>query len=216
MCGRLVVICRSCDRGNIYCFGECSKIRRQESCRRASRIYQKTFRGKVKHAACQARHRAIQDAKSREKNEMEWRERDTVSVCEKIESEGMQIERIDQVVLEEVTDHGSQNAVEYGSLVIETSEPEAHEPAIVELRDSEPAINAATLSMSPSKHEPRNIKPAEMMAKRMECCHGCGSWCGMFLRLEAWQGGRQYGRQRGKKNDRTRRNRSRNSPIPLC
>ena len=52
------MICRACDRNNIYCFGECSGIRRCESKRRASSNYQKTFKGRVKHADCEARRRA--------------------------------------------------------------------------------------------------------------------------------------------------------------
>jgi hypothetical protein len=52
-CGVLVEICTRCDRGNIYCMGECSRIRRLESWRRASARYQHTRRGAARHAARQ-------------------------------------------------------------------------------------------------------------------------------------------------------------------
>ncbi len=56
-CRVLVFICRPCDRGNIYCFGSCAQTQRAESKRRASRNYQKTRVGKLKHAAAEARRR---------------------------------------------------------------------------------------------------------------------------------------------------------------
>ncbi len=52
-CGVLVEICTPCDHGNIYCTGECSRIRRLESLRRASARYQHTRRGAARHAARQ-------------------------------------------------------------------------------------------------------------------------------------------------------------------
>lgn len=57
-CGVLVEICTPCDHGNIYCTGECSRIRRLESLRRASARYQHTRRGAVRHAARQRDWRA--------------------------------------------------------------------------------------------------------------------------------------------------------------
>jgi hypothetical protein len=57
-CGVLVEICTPCDHGNIYCTGECSRIRRLESLRRASARYQHTWRGAVHHAARQRDWRA--------------------------------------------------------------------------------------------------------------------------------------------------------------
>jgi hypothetical protein len=57
-CGVLVEICTRCDRGNIYCMGECSQIRRLESWRRASAHYQHTRRGAARHAARQRDWRA--------------------------------------------------------------------------------------------------------------------------------------------------------------
>ena len=57
-CGVLVEICTRCDRGNIYCMGGCSQIRRLESWRRASARYQHTRRGAARHAARQRDWRA--------------------------------------------------------------------------------------------------------------------------------------------------------------
>ena len=56
-CGRCVEqvrICRDCDRGNRYCAGECAKIRRRESLRRAGERYQLSYHGACRHAARQS------------------------------------------------------------------------------------------------------------------------------------------------------------------
>jgi hypothetical protein len=52
-CGALVTVCGPCDRGRIYCQGECAAIRKRESLRRAGARYQNTPRGARKHAARQ-------------------------------------------------------------------------------------------------------------------------------------------------------------------
>ncbi len=56
-CHRQVQICQHCDRGNIYCNSNCSKISRISSLRDASKRYQKTRQGRFKHAARQKRYR---------------------------------------------------------------------------------------------------------------------------------------------------------------
>jgi hypothetical protein len=53
-CRRQVVICRRCDRGNIYCSRRCSQPARCESQRAAARRYQHTKAGRVKHADASA------------------------------------------------------------------------------------------------------------------------------------------------------------------
>jgi hypothetical protein len=53
-CAVQVRICRSCDRGNIYCAGPCAGVRRGESLRRAGVRYQLSRRGAGRHAARQA------------------------------------------------------------------------------------------------------------------------------------------------------------------
>jgi hypothetical protein len=52
-CAQQVRICRRCDRGHQYCRGECARIRRRESLRRAAQRYQQSYRGACRHAARQ-------------------------------------------------------------------------------------------------------------------------------------------------------------------
>jgi hypothetical protein len=52
-----VVICRTCDRGNLYCFGGCAGLARAESRRAAARRYQSTRQGRHNHADRQRRYR---------------------------------------------------------------------------------------------------------------------------------------------------------------
>ena len=61
MCGRCrsqVLVCRDCDRGQIYCFGTCAQDARRENQREARRRYQATPRGRAMHAARSRRYRA--------------------------------------------------------------------------------------------------------------------------------------------------------------
>ncbi len=62
-CGVQVLICRWCDRGNVYCEGACAETCRRESLRRAGRRYQDSFRGATRHAARQSRWRRRQEEK---------------------------------------------------------------------------------------------------------------------------------------------------------
>jgi hypothetical protein len=52
-CAQQVRICRGCDRGNQYCAGVCSGLRRRESLLRAGKRYQRSYRGACAHAARQ-------------------------------------------------------------------------------------------------------------------------------------------------------------------
>ena len=52
-CSVSVSICGRCDRGNIFCAGECAAVSRRASNRRASARYQHTRRGARRHAARQ-------------------------------------------------------------------------------------------------------------------------------------------------------------------
>ena len=52
-CAQQVRICRDCDRGNRYCPGDCARMRRRESLRRAAQRYQQGYRGACRHAARQ-------------------------------------------------------------------------------------------------------------------------------------------------------------------
>lgn len=57
-CRTQVVVCRPCDRGQIYCDDRCGPQARRRKCREAGQRYQASPRGRVKHAARQHRYRA--------------------------------------------------------------------------------------------------------------------------------------------------------------
>jgi hypothetical protein len=175
-CRAQVLICRGCDRGNIYCSGKCSQIRRRETKRRASKNYQKTFKGRVKHAECQGRHRAS--------------------------------------LQEKVTDQGSQDPGVCDSLVNETTKPLIIQATEIEPAVSEPADEEQAVSL-PARAETEASLTRLATRAAMQHCHSCGAWCGPFVRLEAWQGGRYYRQRRGVRHDHTRRDRSVNSPVAL-
>jgi len=59
-CHRQVILCSSCDCGNIYCLDGCSKQARQASIRRANRRYRRTPQGRRNAALRQARYRQRQ------------------------------------------------------------------------------------------------------------------------------------------------------------
>ena len=59
-CQVQVRICERCDHGNVYCAGECARIRRRESQRRAQARYQRSRSGAQRHAARQRRWRERQ------------------------------------------------------------------------------------------------------------------------------------------------------------
>ncbi len=62
-CHCQVVICSDCDRGNIYCNGDCARTARLTMHRQSNQIYQKTLAGKIKHAKRQERYRHRQKGK---------------------------------------------------------------------------------------------------------------------------------------------------------
>jgi hypothetical protein len=55
-CHQQVIICRKCDRGNIYCGPTCATLARIKSLQLAGARYQATVNGKRHHAARQARY----------------------------------------------------------------------------------------------------------------------------------------------------------------
>jgi hypothetical protein len=59
-CRRQVVICRCCDRGQIYCSSDCSWRARLQSKRAAARRYQASLPGRRTHAVRMGRYRARQ------------------------------------------------------------------------------------------------------------------------------------------------------------
>ena len=56
-CRRQVLVCRRCDRGQIYCTGTCAQEARREKQRNARRRYQATPRGRAMHAERNRRYR---------------------------------------------------------------------------------------------------------------------------------------------------------------
>jgi hypothetical protein len=62
-CHRQVMICRSCDRGHIYCGNTCSRQSRQASVKSSRERYQKSFKGKLNNAKRQQRFRTRQKEK---------------------------------------------------------------------------------------------------------------------------------------------------------
>lgn len=56
-CRVQVHICTRCDRGQIYCAGECSQISRCASVCEAGRRYQRTRKGRIAHADRSRRYR---------------------------------------------------------------------------------------------------------------------------------------------------------------
>lgn len=56
-CRVQVIVCRRCDRGQIYCDGDCSLVARQSSIREAGRRYQRSRNGRLAHAERMRRYR---------------------------------------------------------------------------------------------------------------------------------------------------------------
>lgn len=59
-CHRQVIICRHCDRGNVYCPDGCADLARADSQRRAAKRYRSTRQGRFANAERQRRFRARQ------------------------------------------------------------------------------------------------------------------------------------------------------------
>ena len=59
-CRAQVLVCRRCDRGQIYCASACAQEARQRSRQAAGKRYQATYRGRLNHAARAGRYRARQ------------------------------------------------------------------------------------------------------------------------------------------------------------
>ncbi len=62
-CHRQVVICRRCDRGNIYCPHGCSAKARAESVHLAGKKYRSSWQGRLNNADRQRRYRLRQKQK---------------------------------------------------------------------------------------------------------------------------------------------------------
>ena len=56
-CNCQVIICSHCDRGNIYCAGDCSDLSRKEKLKEARKRYEKTTKAKIAKAQRQQNYR---------------------------------------------------------------------------------------------------------------------------------------------------------------
>ena len=56
-CRALTFICTSCDRGQVYCPGDCARVARKTSRREANQRYARTAGGRLKSAARSQRYR---------------------------------------------------------------------------------------------------------------------------------------------------------------
>ncbi|KAF7961539.1 hypothetical protein AWV80_32265 [Cupriavidus sp. UYMU48A] len=59
-CRAQVIVCRRCDRGQIYCNGGCSQAARRASLREAAQRYQRSRRGRLAYAERMRRYRSRQ------------------------------------------------------------------------------------------------------------------------------------------------------------
>ncbi len=57
-CRQVFFLCRVCDRGDRYCSRACAHRARRATVHAAGRRYQRSWRGRVHHAALQARYRS--------------------------------------------------------------------------------------------------------------------------------------------------------------
>jgi len=62
-CHCQVILCRHCDRGNVYCRQGCADLARADSLHRAAKRYRSTRRGRHNNADRQRRFRAHQQEK---------------------------------------------------------------------------------------------------------------------------------------------------------
>ena len=62
-CHCQVIVCRSCDRGHVYCTQGCAEQARSDSRRRSARRYQNSRRGRFNNADRQRRYRQRQREK---------------------------------------------------------------------------------------------------------------------------------------------------------
>ncbi len=60
-CHRPVIICRHCDRGNIYCFDGCAQAAEKERCKRNAKRYRDTDKGR-RSTAKRQRNKRLREA----------------------------------------------------------------------------------------------------------------------------------------------------------
>lgn len=79
-CHCQVVICRHCDRGNVYCGEGCAKPARTETLRRAGSRYQSSRRGRHSNAERQRRYRERQREKVTQQGSSSLASNDLLSI----------------------------------------------------------------------------------------------------------------------------------------
>ena len=62
-CHAQIIICSACDRGNIYCGSICSQQARVQNHQISNQLYQKSLKGRLKHAERQRGYRAQRERK---------------------------------------------------------------------------------------------------------------------------------------------------------
>lgn len=63
-CGCQVIICSHCDRGNIYCAGDCARLSRQEKVKATQKRYEQTQKAKIAKSKRQYNYRQRQKDKA--------------------------------------------------------------------------------------------------------------------------------------------------------
>ncbi len=86
-CQHQVIICSHCDRGNIYCSGECAKQSRHEKQQEAAERYQSSPKGRQRHAQRQHQYRQRQQqSRQRQKEKMTHQGSPAQTTCDSITS----------------------------------------------------------------------------------------------------------------------------------
>lgn len=161
-CRVQVRICQRCDRGNIYC-PTCASQARKESKNRAGAKYQKTERGKEKHAVRQQRYL---DNKERVAAAQQ-------TCCTCVESQKM-------------THHGSPIADGASPL---SAQPEVCETSVLKQENAHVHYQlqspSRALDHAAPSHAPADIRAiAGPDSTGVTMCDFCGQLCGPYTRLE--------------------------------
>ena len=76
-CNSQIILCRYCDRGNIYC-KQCAPIMYLKTRQRANKRYQSSYQGRINHAARQKRYRE----RERLKHKVTYQGSKMISLCD--------------------------------------------------------------------------------------------------------------------------------------
>ena len=140
-CRAPALVCSHCDRGQIYCAAGCAAVVRQQSQRDAGRRYQRSLRGRFRHAARTRR----------------WRERQALLAAPVARSE---IAR-----LQSVTHQGSPALSSDAVLTVPSPMPAAATPVPASTAQSCTAITSSSAS------SPAATLPLTLLTWRCHWCH---------------------------------------------